>query len=86
MIQDGLQRIDPTQMDGAACPAEAIERVSESDRMLVSRLDARIVALQAEAQGLQSFVTGHLSAVYGLQPGDEIKDDGTIARTHRETD
>ena len=49
-------------------------RVSAADRQLIARLETKL----ASAAELQQFVAGHLAAVYGLQPGDTINDDGRI--------
>lgn len=74
-----LPQIDPTQMDGIARFPEP-ERVSESDRALLARLTARQRELQRAAAELEGLVQEHFAAVYGLNPGDRIEDDGTIIR------
>lgn len=68
-----------TSIRGLPMPSPA-ECVSPSDRLMIIRMEARIAALQAAAAELQTFVSGHLSAVYKLRQGDMIDDDGAIVR------
>ena len=56
------------------------ERVNDSDRMLITRMEARVAEHLAAANAVQVFVQNHLAAVYELKPGDSIGDDGMIAR------
>lgn len=56
--------------------ASAPERISASDQMLITRMEAEVVA----AQRLQQFVSMHLSQTYRLREGDRIED-GTIIRS-----
>lgn len=58
----------------------AIERVSDADRMLIVRMEARQAAHQQAITALQELVMEHLGAVYGMREGDAVLDDGTIAR------
>lgn len=58
----------------------AVERVSEADRLLVARLEARVQALLRAAQEAQALISEHLAVTYGLTAGDRIEDSGRIAR------
>lgn len=56
------------------------ERVSDADRRLIAKMEARIASLEDSKLELQGLIMNHLATEYGLQPGDRIEDDGTIVR------
>lgn len=67
--------LDPTPSN----PTAGIERLSPSDLRLFNHLNARAQVLQAGMTEIQAAVNV-LLAPHALQQGDQIRDDGTIAR------
>ena len=51
------------------------ERISESDRQMIIRMETEIACVQR----LQAFVSNHMALTYRLQQGDEVID-GVICR------
>ena len=60
--------------------AERAERVADGDRLLIVRMEADKLALLRAAAEVEATVGRHLTARYGLRPGDRIEDDGRITR------
>lgn len=70
-----------------ADPESPPSRVSDSDRRLAARVEARASDLQAQALAcqtaaaeLRALASAHLHEAYGLDDGDTVEDDGTITR------
>lgn len=81
--------LDPMQIDSIAqkfgaltlAPDGPVERIAETDRILLLQSDVRAAALERSAQEIRQFAREHVASIYGRSNEKmTVADDGTITR------